>query len=151
LLTLPIREEDNRRWLVLGYADGTVARVPMRVIIDKQDYAPGVRYTDTELIFADILGEEDALLTLSLNPSGNWNARADRIDQLPEVAGMLKSGERLFNTVKEKYLFNVISNAAWLNYQDLFDRTNKDAGKNFSALRQDRLGQQLNRDGYIEF
>lgn len=151
LLTLPIREEDNRRWLVLGYADGTVARVPMRVILDKQDYAPGVRYTDTELIFADILGEEDALLTLSLNPSGNWNARADRIDQLPEVAGMLKSGERLFNTVKEKYLFNVISNAAWLNYQDLFDRTNKDAGKNFSAHRQDRLGQQLNRDGYIEF
>lgn len=151
LLTLPIREEDAHNWLVLGYADGTVARVPMRVIIDKQDYSPGVRFTDAELIFADILGEQDALLTISLNPSGNWNARADRMDQLPEVAGMLKSGERMFNTVKEKYIFNVISNAAWLNYQDLFDRTNKDAGKNFSGYRQDRLGQQLHRDGYINF
>ena len=149
LLTIPIREEDSRKWLVLGYMDGTVAKIPMRLILDKQDYTPGMRYLDSELIFADILGEEDALLSLSLNPSGNWNARADRIDQLPEVAGMLKSGERLFNTVKEKYTFNVISNAAWLNYQDLFNRTNKDAGKNFSINRQDRLYQQLHRNGYI--
>ena len=150
LLTLPIREEDSRNWLVLGYADGSICRIAMRPVLDKSDYTPGVRYNDSDLIFADILSDEDAILSLSLNNSGNWNARADRIDQLPEVAGLRNAGERLFNVAKEKYLFNVIYGAACLNYPDLFNRTPKDAGKNFSINRQDRLYQQLHRDGYID-
>lgn len=149
LLTLPLSNDNRKDWLMLGYADGTICRVPMRFILDKQDYLPGKRFTDVPLIFADIMKEDEALITLSQNANGNWNARADRIDAIPEVTGLRAAGDRIFNTVKERYLYNIMSSAKSLNYQDLFNRTNKDAGKNFTSSRHDRLYQQLHRDGFI--
>lgn len=150
LLVLPLKDEDVRNWIVLGYEDGTVCRVPMRLFFDKQDYTPGKRYTDSPLVFADILDDDDALITLSRNVNGNWNARADRTENIPEVNSMRSAGERVFNTVKEEYIYNVITGATILNYQDLFNRTNKDAGKNFTTHRQDRLYQQLHKDHFMD-
>lgn len=149
LLVIPLKEENIRDWLVLGYADGTVCRVPMKPFFDKQDYTPGRRFTETELVFADVLTEEDAMVSLSRNANGNWNARADRVNQLPVVKGITSGGERVFNTQKEEYLFNTLNGAEILNFQDLFNRTNKDAGKNFTTTRHDRLYQQLKNAGFI--
>ena len=149
LLVIPLKENNIRDWLVLGYADGTVCRVPMKLFFDKQDYTPGRRFTEVPLIFADVLSDDDAMVSLSRNANGNWNARADRTDALPAVKGMTNPGERMFNTQKEEYRFNTLSGAEILNFQDLFNRTNKDAGKNFTTSRHDRLYQQLKTAGFI--
>ena len=154
LLTLPLSEEDYKRWLVLGYADGTVCRVPMRTIIDKEDYTSGKRFTDTELIFADILDSDEALLTLSKGRYDTWNARAERIEDLPEVAGMREAGSRIFNTEQKEYHFDVLSGVKMLNYRDdLFDRVYRDAGKPFNTIDQDKLYKRLVKDGLfnVEF
>lgn len=149
LLTLPLRQEDMKGWLVLGYADGTACRVPVRSIVDKEDYTSGKRYTGAELVFAEILDNDEALLTLSKGKRGTWNARAERIDEIPEVAGIREAGEKLFNTEQEEYRYDVLSGLKKLNYRDLFDRVYRDAGKPFNAFSQDKLYSQLVKDGFF--
>ncbi len=146
LLTLPVKEDDKSGWLVLGYDDGTVCRIPMRVMLDKEDYASGKRYEDAELVFADILHDTEALLTISEGRKGAWNARADRLEEIPEVPGIRSAGSRLFNTDQLSYHYNILEGAKVLGYHDLFDRTAKDAGKPFKHLKSDRLRAQLEHD-----
>ncbi len=149
LLALPIRDEDARSWVVLGYEDGTVCRVPMKLFLDKEDFKTGRRYEDSNLIFADILTDDEALLTLSEGSRGSWNARADHPENLTEVAGIRNAGSRLFNTEQAHYTFDVISGAKVLNYQDLFNRTAKDCGRLFNRFKGDKLFKQLLTDGYV--
>lgn len=148
-LSLPIREEDKQGHLVLGYADGTVSRIPMKVLLDKEDYAAGKRNTDSSLVFIDILGEGESLLTLSKGRFTNWNARADRVDTLPESTGMRNAGTKIVTVNQEEFLYDVIDNLRSLNYQELFNRKAKDAGKVFKRIKSDTLYKQLLRDGFM--
>lgn len=150
LLSLPVRDEDKGSWLVLGYEDGTIGKIPMRVVLDKEDYTPGKRFTDSKLIFADILTDEEALLTLSKGKFTNWNARADKVDILPELTGIRNAGARIFTPNQEEFCFDVLSGPKQLNYQDLFDRKQKDAGKPFRPVKTDNLFRQLIKDGLAE-
>ncbi len=149
LLSLPIRDEDKLSWLVLGYEDGTVGKIPMRLVLDKEDYTPGKRYTDAKLIFTDILTDEDALLTLSKGKFTTWNARADKVENLPELTSLRNGGSKILTPNQEEFHFDVLSGPKQLNYQDLFDRKQKDAGKPFRPIRTDNLFKQLNRDGFM--
>lgn len=149
MLTLPVKDDDKSGWLVLGYGDGTVCRIPIRVMLDKEDYATGKRYEDAPLVFADILHDGEALLTVSEGRKGAWNARADRPADIPEVGGIRNAGSRLFNTDQASYHYNILEGAKVLSYPDLFDRSAKDAGKPFKHLKSDRLRAQLERDGLL--
>ncbi|MDE7160696.1 MAG: ATP-binding protein [Muribaculaceae bacterium] len=150
LLSLPVREDDSSGWLALGYADGTVCRVPMRVMLEKEDYAVGKRYEGAPLVFADIIHDGEALMILSEGRKGSWNARADRLEEVPEVAGIRNAGSRMFNTDQASYIFDILGIEKKLAYQDLFDRTGKDAGKPFRTVKTDRLYHQLVSDGYMK-
>ncbi len=147
LLSLPIREEDAQNWLVLGYADGTVCRVPMRTVLDKEDYTSGRRYTDSELVFADILEEGDALLTLSEGRKGQLYARADNVEALPPVSGMREAGDKIFNSNQAAYRYDALVGPKKLNYTDIFGFGYRDSGRFYTRTKSDQLYQQLQRDG----
>ncbi|MBD5369787.1 MAG: ATP-binding protein [Bacteroides sp.] len=149
LLTLPLTEEDERKYLVLGYADGTVAAVPMKLLFDKEDYQAGKRFTDAQLIFADILSDSEALMTISDNKKGNIFIRADYPAGLCQTGGMRQGGERLFNTQQVSYRYDVIDELKRLKYSDLFGRNAKDCGKPVDLTGRDRVAADLVRDGFI--
>lgn len=149
-LVLPLTKENAKDWLILAYEDGTVCKISLKPIFDRQDYTPWQRYTGAKVLFADIVNNDEALITISQNVNGNWNARADHTEEIPEAAINRSMGERMFNTQREKYLFNIISAAESKNFTDLFNRTYKDVGRGFANASHDKLYQQLKKAGYID-
>ena len=73
-LTLAVYDEEAQEAnLVLGYADGTINKVPLRELMRCEDFQEYKRFTGTPLIFATIAADDDALI--SLNRENNTKAR----------------------------------------------------------------------------
>lgn len=64
LLTLTVLEHEVKNYLVLGYANGHIAKVPVEELLEYQqrDYS---RNADSKLVFASIAKPEDAVMTIS--------------------------------------------------------------------------------------
>ena len=64
LLTLTVLDHETKGYLVLGYANGHVVKVPVEELLEYQlrDYS---RYADSRLVFASIASADDAILTIS--------------------------------------------------------------------------------------
>ena len=64
LLTLTVLENEMKNYLVLGYANGHVVKVPVEELMDYQqrDYS---RNADSKLLFASIAKPEDGVMTIS--------------------------------------------------------------------------------------
>lgn len=62
LLTLAVYENEVDGYLILGYDNATVAKVPVRELLSYDDSRVYSRFPDANLIFASIASAEDALL-----------------------------------------------------------------------------------------
>ena len=64
LLTLIVKDGEEKGYLVLGYENGHIVKVSVEEILEytNREYS---RYTDSKLIFATIANEGDAVLTIS--------------------------------------------------------------------------------------
>ena len=64
LLTLTVLDKEMKYYLVLGYANGHIVKVPVEELMDYQhrDYS---RYADSKLMFASIASPEDGVMIIS--------------------------------------------------------------------------------------
>ena len=99
-LTLAIHDDEENAWLVLGYADGGLVRIPMKNVLDKDDYKELKLASESELVFATIAKEDDAILTFTADRNGNRSMRLDSVRAISEGSSLQARGECL---VKEKF------------------------------------------------
>lgn len=95
LLTLAIHENEQKAWLILGYADGSLVRIPLRNLLDKTDYQELKRAANQPLVFATIAQESDALFTLTADTRGGYAMRLDSVNRLPQGTSLQSVGECL--------------------------------------------------------
>ena len=64
LLTLAVLDNESKSYLVLGYANGHIVKVPVEELLYYQhrDYS---RYAESKLVFATIADNDDAIMTIS--------------------------------------------------------------------------------------
>jgi divergent AAA domain len=99
-LTLAIHADEENAWLVLGYADGGLVRIPMKNVLDKDDYKELILAAESELVFATIAEENDVLLTFTADRNGDRSMRLDSVRAVSEGSSLQARGECL---VKEKF------------------------------------------------
>lgn len=92
-LTLTILDDEQRSFLVLGYENGMVLRVPIDEIMEF-DSSIRSRFSGSKLLFASIARPEDYLLSILQESKSNGKVimRADRVDSFPEC-GLQDSGD----------------------------------------------------------
>lgn len=97
LLTLAVYDEETRGCLILGYDNGTVAKVPVDHLLDYEDYREYARSQKARLVFASIAHDGDALLTISRETKGKERTMV-RLDSLSEVSEstLTGPGERIY-------------------------------------------------------
>lgn len=99
-LTLAIHADEENAWLVLGYADGGLVRIPMKHVLDKDNYKELKLAAESELVFATIAKENDVLLTFTADRNGDRSMRLDSVRAISEGSSLQARGECL---VKEKF------------------------------------------------
>ena len=99
-LTLAIHKDEENAWLVLGYADGGLVRIPMKHVLDKDDYKELKLAAESELVFATIANEDDVILTFTADRNGDRSMRLDSVRAISEGSSLQARGECL---VKEKF------------------------------------------------
>ena len=99
-LTLAIHADEENAWLVLGYADGGLVRIPMKNVLDKDDYKELILAAESELVFATIAKENDVLLTFTADRNGDRSMRLDSVRAISEGSSLQARGECL---VKDKF------------------------------------------------
>ena len=85
LLTLTVTESEENGYLMLGYENGHIVRVPVRVLLE-YGANPYARNTDSKLVFASIANEDDAILSILVENKrrGKTVVRLDDIDKFEE-------------------------------------------------------------------
>lgn len=99
-LTLAIHADEENAWLVLGYADGGLVRIPMKHVLDKDNYKELKLSAESELVFATIANEDDAILTFTADRNGDRSMRLDSVRAISEGSSLQARGECL---VKDKF------------------------------------------------
>lgn len=99
-LTLAIHADEENAWLVLGYADGGLVRIPMKHVLDKDNYKELKLALESELVFATIAKEDDAILTFTADRNGDRSMRLDSVRAISEGSSLQARGECL---VKDKF------------------------------------------------
>ena len=99
-LTLAIHKDEENAWLVLGYADGGLVRIPMKHVLDKDNYKELKLALESELVFATIAKEDDAILTFTADRNGDRSMRLDSVRAISEGSSLQARGECL---VKDKF------------------------------------------------
>ncbi len=99
LLTLAILDDERDAYLVLGYADGTIAKAPVDELLEKNDYNIYQRNSTSKLVFASIGHDNDAVLIITKE---NKSARRImvRVDTLTKI-DECKIADRGILTYKE--------------------------------------------------
>ena len=98
-LTLPVYDDDLRdHYLLLGYKDGTVGKVPIRELMKFEDHKVYNRYDGSPLLFAAIAGNDDGLVSVSRESKsgGRLMVRVDTIGRIDECR-LANRGMRLAN------------------------------------------------------
>lgn len=98
-LTLAVYDEETQDGsLVLGYADGSVAKVPLRELLKVDDYKEYTRNSDSPLLFATIASDNDGLVSVTREDKskGRVMVRVDTIGHI-EPGRLPDKGQRLYN------------------------------------------------------
>ena len=110
LLTLVVKESEEKGYLVLGYENGCVVKVSVEELLEytNRDYS---RNTESRLIFASLANDNDAILTISKEDKTRPRVLM-RLDYLSEFeeGRLMDSGEMPFNEglVSEVLAYDVI-------------------------------------------
>lgn len=117
LLTLPVYEDDVKdRFLILGYEEGTIAKVPIKEVMQfdvRRDYN---RYTGSQLLFASIASEDDGIITVSEEDKTGHRSMV-RTDSLSNIdrCRIADGGSRVYNDgIASKVLKYEIAPAEYL-------------------------------------
>jgi hypothetical protein len=130
LLTLPIRSEDENKYLVLAYENGTICTISISTLLEKGDRQKYSRYVGSPLMFADIAEKEDAIMTITANKKGGHQVRFDSITNLDEINSMTDSGSVVTNVAVEKYIrYDLITGAEKLLFREIMDTSLKQVGR----------------------
>ena len=137
LLSLAVYEEEVKAFLILGYDDGTVAKVPMTNLLKYSDYRKYARSTQAELIFASIAQPGDAIASVTTEgkAKGRRMVRIDRLGDIEEVA-LTNPGERLYkeDMAESVVAFEVIPHDLLTGLEMLVGKDYKMLGMPISTL-----------------
>ena len=139
LLTLAVYDEESRAYLVLGYEDGRVAKVPVEQLLKYDDYREYTRNTKSKLTFATIAQPEDAVV-LTSHDGKNKNRKMVRIDKLSEFEeGTLASpGERVYKEgIGEVMAYEVVLHEQQEGVEVLMDKDARSIGMPLANLSQE--------------
>lgn len=98
-LTLPVYEEDIKdKYLILGYKEGRIAKIPVREIMQFDGRNDYIRYTGSKLLFASIASDADGLITVSEEDKAGHRQMV-RVDTIANIdkCRLPDSGERVYN------------------------------------------------------
>lgn len=99
LLTLAVHEDEEDAYLVLGYDDGTMTKVPMREILRMEDNRSYNRFTGAQLVFASIATDDDMLVSLTDEDKKTRSRHMVRVDHIANIepGKLAQRGSRLWN------------------------------------------------------
>ena len=97
ILSLAVYDEETNAYLVLGYDDGRIAKVPMDELLRYEDNRQYSRNTKAKLVFASIAQPEDAVVSITKEDKtkGRMMVRIDKLSEIEED-NLTGSGERLY-------------------------------------------------------
>ena len=136
MLTLAVYDEESRAYLVLGYEDGRVAKVPVEQLLKYDDYRDYSRNTKSKLAFATIAGADDAIVSVS-RESKNKSRLMVRMDRLSELEdGTLNStGDRFYKEgIGEVVRYEVVPHDQLEGVEVLMDKDARSVGMPLATL-----------------
>lgn len=98
-LILPIYDDDEKEgFLILGYENGNVGKVPIREIMKFDDYRQYRRYNDSKLIFAAIAFDNEGIISITEEDRKEHRTmvRIDTISKI-EKCRLSDKGSRIYN------------------------------------------------------
>lgn len=86
LLSLAILDDESDGYLILGYADGSIAKARVDELLAKNDYVNYKRNSSSKLIFASVARDGDVVLSITREAKSSHRimVRVDSIDMLDE-------------------------------------------------------------------
>ena len=124
LLTLAVKESENKGYLVLGYENGKIVKVSVEELLDytNRKYA---RYTESKLIFASIANKDDCILTITKENKTKPKVlmRLDRLSVFDE-GKLMESGEMPYNEglASEVLSFDIIPYNQIADFKGILDK-----------------------------
>lgn len=124
LLTLAVKEEEEKGYLVLGYENGCIVKIAVEELLNfyNREYS---RYDESRLLFASIAGENDAVLTICRD-----NKRMEkvmmRVDSLSmfDVERLMSKGRSCCNDnlFSEILAYEIIPEAELERFEPIMDK-----------------------------
>jgi hypothetical protein len=105
LLALAVLDDESDGYLILGYADGTIAKARVDELLAKNDYVNYKRNSASKLIFASIAREGDAVMSITKESKSAHRimVRVDSLDKIDECKiadkGMCPYNEEMISEV----------------------------------------------------
>ena len=124
LLTLAVKDNEEKGCLILGYEDGRIVKVPVEQLMEytNREYS---RNTGCKLIFASVAQQDDAILTISKDDKARTKTMM-RLDSLSgfENGRLMDSGELPYNEgLASKILaYDIIPHEYMENFTSILDR-----------------------------
>lgn len=137
LLTLTVLDDERKGFLILGYENGHVVKVPIEELLEysNREYS---RNTDSKLIFASIGKQEDAILSICRESKGKPKMRLDSISKFEEEklmdGGTLPFNEGLMNQV---LAFDIIPAKYKNDFSIILDKTKSSLGSLYNPATKD--------------
>ena len=124
LLTLAVKDGENKGYLVLGYDNGHIVKVSVEELLDynNREYS---RYAESKLIFASLANKNDAILTIAKENKTRPKVQM-RLDKLSvfEEGKLMNSGEMPYNEglASEILAYDVIPYDQIKDFKGILDR-----------------------------
>jgi len=141
LLTLVVKESEEKGYLVLGYENGCVVKVSVEELLEytNRDYS---RNTESRLIFASLANENDAILTISKEDKTRPRVlmRLDRLSEFEE-GRLMDSGEMPFNEglASEVLAYDIIPSEIIEDFSGILGRPKTTLGSPENTVTKDMV------------
>lgn len=139
LLTLVVKENEQKGYLVLGYENGAIAKVPVEELLDfnSNKYA---RNGGSRLIFASLASDDDAVLTISKEDKTRPKVfmRLDRLSGFEE-GRLTDNGEVPYNEglMSEILAYDIIPGEYLDDFKGVIDRAKTTLGQSATSGTRD--------------
>jgi hypothetical protein len=130
LLTLVVKENEEKGYLILGYENGCIVKVSVEELLEYQNREYS-RNTESKLIFASLANDDDAVLTVSKENKTRPRTlmRLDRVSCFKEDR-LNDSGELPYNEglMSEILSFDIIPGEYKEDFQGIMERPKTSLG-----------------------
>ena len=149
-LTLAIEEEDRDKYLILAYEDGKVCRIPIAILLDKEDYQTNARYSEKKLVFAEIASEDDLLMSIGLRKRIGESMRFDTVGNLVLKETLTSVGEPVCCASFESYVqFDIVPAKYKSDFKECTDLNMKQPGRSITKNKDDKFCKKLKKLGIM--